>query len=139
MVQTEITALFPGICEVDGEGFIILHTLLLYLFRGRGPGLVTPLEGIHGRGAASPLPSMFESPSTVSVVIICCIMIKTNTGGRGCAIRFCVSLLRDVSLGVLLLTRRRRGMGGGVSSSLKLMKLMKRSPSCAQNDYDLNL
>lgn len=87
-----------GICGVDGAGFIVLLTLLLYLIRGRRPGLVTPLEGICGRRAASPLPSMFERPSTVSVVIICCIMIKTETGGRGCAISLRVSLLREMSL-----------------------------------------
>lgn len=36
-------------------------------------------------------------------------MIKTETGGRGCAVLFRVSLLRDVSLGVPLLAL---GSGG---------------------------
>lgn len=105
-----------GIRQGDGAGFIVLLTLLFLLVtpwrdRGcrRGPGLVTPPEGIHGRGAASPLPSMFGRASIVSAAIISCIMIKTETGGRGCAVLFHVSLLRDVSLGVPLLAL---GSGG---------------------------
>lgn len=125
-----------GIRQGDGAGFIVLLTLLLYLLHhgetvdaDEGQAWLHPLrvsmeEESPSRRAAEPLPSMFGRASTVSAAIISCIMIKMETGGRGCAVLFRVSLLRDVSLGVPLLTR---GLGG-VSWSLKLMKLMKRSP-----------
>lgn len=119
MVRDEITALSPrhppgrwgGVHCFAHPAFLLVTP---WRDRGcrRGPGLVTPPEGIHGRGAASPLPSMFGRASPVSAAIISCIMIKTETGGRGCAVLFRVSLLRDVSLGVPLLALGSGGSAG---------------------------